>query len=185
MARLADTIATPARVIEADRALASALVARTNGSNDVDAWQAAVDGRRAVGRPYELARVLEHAALACLANRRRDEGASALVEAHSIAVELGAAPLRDRLEAIARRARIGLEGVETADDTADRLGLTRREREVLELLAAGRSNRQIGEQLYMAESTAGVHVSNVLGKLGVSRRHEAAAIAHRMGLGAG
>ena len=56
---------------------------------------------------------------------------------------------------------------------------------MLELLAAGRSNRQIGEQLYMAESTAGVHVSNVLGKLGVSRRHEAAAIAHRMGLGVG
>ena len=185
MARLADTIAMPARVIQADRALTTALVARTKGTNDVDAWQAAVDERRALGRPYEFARVLEHAALACLANRRRDEGAAALVEAHSIAVELGAAPLRDRLEAIARRARIGLEGVETADDTADRLGLTRREREVLELLAAGRSNRQIGEQLYMAESTAGVHVSNVLGKLGVSRRHEAAAIAHRMGLGAG
>ena len=76
----------------------------------------------------------------------------------------------------------GLEGVDTADDAAERLGLTRREREVLALVADGRSNRQIGEQLYMAESTAGVHVSNILGKLGVTRRSEAAAVAHRMGL---
>ena len=67
-------------------------------------------------------------------------------------------------------------------DTADRLGLTRREREVLRLLASGRSNRQIGEQLFMAESTAGVHVSNILTKLGVTRRSEAAVVAHRMGL---
>ena len=80
------------------------------------------------------------------------------------------------------RAGIGLEGVETADDAADRLGLTRREREVLVLLAAGRSNRQIGDQLFMAESTAGVHVSHILGKLGVARRSEAAALAHRLGL---
>ncbi|MBW3591775.1 MAG: LuxR C-terminal-related transcriptional regulator, partial [Actinobacteria bacterium] len=50
-----------------------------------------------------------------------------------------------------------------------------REREVLALLAEGRSNRQIGERLYMAESTAGVHVGNILTKLGVTRRAEAAA----------
>jgi DNA-binding NarL/FixJ family response regulator len=75
--------------------------------------------------------------------------------------------------------------VDTAEDTADRLGLTRREREVLRLLAGGRSNRQIGEQLFMAESTAGVHVGNILSKLGVSGRHAAAAMAHRMGLGIG
>ena len=60
--------------------------------------------------------------------------------------------------------------------------LTRREREVLALLVDGRSNKQIGEQLYMAESTAGVHVSNILAKLGVARRSEAMAMAHRLGL---
>ena len=53
---------------------------------------------------------------------------------------------------------------------------------MLALLAAGRSNRQIGEALYMAESTAGVHVGNILAKLGVNRRAEAAVIAHRIGL---
>ena len=185
MVRVSEITATLPRVIEADRALSFALVARVRGAHDVGAWETAVSERRSLGRPYELAMVLEQAARVQLAERRREDGAAALAEAHGIVVELGAIALRDRVEALARRARIGLEGVDTVEDTADRLGLTRREREVLELLAGGRSNRQIGEQLFMAESTAGVHVSNILGKLGVSRRHEAAAMAHRMGLGTG
>jgi DNA-binding NarL/FixJ family response regulator len=126
--------------------------------------------------------VLAEAAAAFLDALRRMEAEVAIIEAHAIAGALGAAPLRARLESLARRARIRLEGVESIDDAADRLGLTRREREVLALVADGRSNRQIGEQLYMAESTAGVHVSNILAKLGVTRRSEAAAVAHRMGL---
>ena len=60
--------------------------------------------------------------------------------------------------------------------------LTRRELEVLALLAEGRSNRQIAETLFISESTAGVHVSNILGKLGVTGRTEAAAVAFRAGL---
>ena len=63
----------------------------------------------------------------------------------------------------------------------DRYGLTPREREVLELLAEGRTNKQIAETLFISESTAGVHVSNILGKLGAANRVEAAAIAYRMG----
>ena len=106
--------------------------------------------------------------------RRRDDAAAALAEAHAIAVALEARPLREAIEAIARRARIGLDGVDSADDAADRIGLTPREREVLSLLAEGRTNRQIGDALFMAESTAGVHVSRILSKLGVRRRSEAA-----------
>jgi DNA-binding NarL/FixJ family response regulator len=157
-------------------------VRQARRQDDGGAWESAIEGRRALGRPYELGWVLHRAAIAHLAERRRDDGAAELVEAHAIAAELGAFPLRAATEALARRAGIGLEGVETADDAADRLGLTRREREVLALLAAGRSNRQIGDQLFMAESTAGVHVSHILGKLGVARRSEAAALAHRLGL---
>jgi DNA-binding NarL/FixJ family response regulator len=67
--------------------------------------------------------------------------------------------------------------------SADRLGLTPREAEVLGLVAAGRTNRQIGEQLYVSEKTASVHVSNILRKLGVTTRVEAAAVAQRLGLG--
>ena len=181
--RVFETAAEPARILSADRTLGIALMGRIVGRDDPDVWEAAVAERRPLGRPFELAGVLAQSANAHLAARRRDEGAAALAEAHAMAVELGAVPLRERLEALARRARIGLEGVPTAEDTADRLGLTRREREVLRLLASGRSNRQIGEQLFMAESTAGVHVSNILSKLGVTRRHEAAAVAQRMGIG--
>ncbi|HEY0717565.1 MAG TPA: response regulator transcription factor, partial [Streptosporangiaceae bacterium] len=57
--------------------------------------------------------------------------------------------------------------------------LTTREREVLRLIAAGRSNREIGAELFISAKTASVHVSNILGKLGVASRTEAAAIAHR------
>ena len=66
--------------------------------------------------------------------------------------------------------------------TAASHGLTPREVEVLELLVEGYSNRRIAAALYMSESTAGVHVSNILGKLGVSGRVEAAALAVRQGL---
>ena len=174
--------AHPVPPIGADLALADALASRARGEADVAAWDAAVEGRRGLGRPFELARALADLAAVSFRARRRDEGAAALAEAHVITVELGARPLREAIESLARRARIGLEGVDTAEDAADRLGLTPREREVLALLADGRSNRQIGDKLFMAESTAGVHVSNILGKLGVTRRSEAAAVAHRLGL---
>jgi DNA-binding NarL/FixJ family response regulator len=61
-------------------------------------------------------------------------------------------------------------------------GLTPREREVLDALAAGRTNRQIADALFISESTAGVHVSNILGKLGVATRTEAARLAIDQGL---
>lgn len=64
----------------------------------------------------------------------------------------------------------------------DGLGLTRREREVLPLIAAGLTNKRIAEVLFIRENTAGVHVSNILGKLGVATRTEAAAVAARLGL---
>ena len=65
---------------------------------------------------------------------------------------------------------------------ATRLGLTTREAEVLALVAAGRTNREIGAELYVSDKTASVHVSNILRKLGVSSRVEAAAIAQRVGM---
>lgn len=53
---------------------------------------------------------------------------------------------------------------------------------VAALVAEGATNRRIAERLFISESTAGVHVSNILGKLGVSTRTEAAAVATRLGL---
>jgi DNA-binding NarL/FixJ family response regulator len=64
----------------------------------------------------------------------------------------------------------------------DNLTLTAREREVLALVADGYTNRRIADTLFISESTAGVHVSNILGKLGVATRTEAATMATRLGL---
>jgi DNA-binding CsgD family transcriptional regulator len=69
-----------------------------------------------------------------------------------------------------------------APSVARSLGLTQREAEVLALLAAGRTNQQIGQDLFITPKTASVHVSRILAKLGVAGRGEAAAVAHRLGL---
>ncbi|MEU9115494.1 LuxR C-terminal-related transcriptional regulator, partial [Streptomyces sp. NPDC048483] len=106
-----------------------------------------------------------------------------LRQAEAVARDLGAAPLEAEIVALARRARIPLR---QADDKAApapgaALGLTEREREVLRLVAAGRSNRKIAEELFISPKTVSVHVSNILAKLGASGRGEAAMIAHRLG----
>jgi DNA-binding NarL/FixJ family response regulator len=67
-------------------------------------------------------------------------------------------------------------------ENADPFGLTPRERQVLALVAQGATNRQIGAELFMAEKTASVHVSRILGKLGVQTRTQAAAVALRQQL---
>ncbi|NED20955.1 response regulator transcription factor, partial [Streptomyces sp. SID9913] len=80
------------------------------------------------------------------------------------------------LHSVPRRQTAGPAG------PADALGLTGRERDVLRLVAAGHTNRRIAEELFISPKTASVHVSNILAKLGVSGRGEAAAVAHRLGL---
>ena len=95
----------------------------------------------------------------------------------------GAEPLRQKVEGLARRAKIVL--TKTPPDAGRRearFGLTEREVEVLRLVAAGKTNREIGAELFISDKTASVHVSNVLAKLGANRRSEAAALAARLGL---
>ena len=104
---------------------------------------------------------------------------------------MGAIPLVEEIRALARAARLEPEArhpVSTPDvpvaatGPLHEFGLTAREREVLMLIAAGRSNGQIADELVISRKTASVHVSNILAKLGVSGRGEAAAVAHRRGL---
>ncbi|WP_461028111.1 helix-turn-helix domain-containing protein, partial [Streptomyces sparsus] len=83
------------------------------------------------------------------------------------------------------RGGVSLTAVPRARPEADRpaeFGLTRREQEVLRLVAAGRSNPQIAGELFISPKTASVHVSRILAKLGVAGRGEAAALAHRLRL---
>jgi DNA-binding NarL/FixJ family response regulator len=94
--------------------------------------------------------------------------------------------LQGRLELLAQRARLYLvepsESVraEALSLLASELGITAREAEVLELVARGYTNREIAESLYVSPKTASVHVTNILRKLGVSSRREAAAVAQRV-----
>jgi DNA-binding CsgD family transcriptional regulator/tetratricopeptide (TPR) repeat protein len=76
----------------------------------------------------------------------------------------------------------GVAGVPDGPARRDTFGLSGREREVLALIAQGRTNREIGERLFISQKTVGVHVGNILAKLGVSGRVEAAAVAIRLGL---
>ncbi|MBO2460563.1 ATP-binding protein [Actinomadura violacea] len=148
-------------------------------------WDEAVAAWRALGRPYPLAQALMRAAEA--PGAPPGEAAGRCREAAAIAARLGAKPLLKAVEQLAARARLSLrepepEPVPRLPDPARRLGLTRREAEVLRLVAEGRSNRQIAEELFISARTAGVHVSNILAKLRVASRTEAAALAHRLRL---
>jgi DNA-binding NarL/FixJ family response regulator len=135
------------------------------------------------GFVYESARARWRLAEALAEAGRREDAQREWGKAAEVASRLGAAPLRAALDDLGRRARLG-HGAD-ADVAAGRgrlAGLTSREREVLGLILAGRSNREIGAALFIAPKTASVHVSNILAKLGAASRTEAAAIAHDEGL---
>ena len=87
--------------------------------------------------------------------------------------------MAEQIRTVARRHRLRLDGVGSGDGAH---GLTAREREVLVLVADGRTNEQIAVELFMSPKTASVHVSRIISKLGVANRTEAAAYAHRQGL---
>jgi DNA-binding CsgD family transcriptional regulator/tetratricopeptide (TPR) repeat protein len=152
---------------------------RLEGRSDPDRWAAAAEAF-GYGYVYEEARARWRLAEALLLDGRHDQAQAAAAAAHATAVGLGAEPLRAEVEALARRGRLGLGPAAPPSEGA--AGLTPRELEVLRLVAAGRSNGQIAEALFISRKTASVHVSNILGKLGVHSRTEAAAAAHRLGL---
>ncbi|SFG29433.1 helix-turn-helix transcriptional regulator [Streptomyces mirabilis] len=150
---------------------------RAHSGPEVAAWEQAVAAFD-YGDPYELARCERRLAEALLVAGRREEAAERARAARDTAVRLGAVPLREELDALIRRSRLA-----DSPSAADRVpALTARESDVLRLLARGRTNRQIGEELFITGKTASVHVSNILAKLGASGRTEAVAIAYREGL---
>jgi len=144
------------------------------------AWDEAAAGWAAVGEPYPRAQALWHAAAAALADGDRDGAAERLRSAAGLASSLGAVLLAEQIALLGRRGRIVLDGV--PDRGPADSGLTGRELEVLRLVAAGRSNREIANELFISPKTASVHVSNILGKLGAASRGEAAARAYALGL---
>ncbi|MEW1776316.1 AAA family ATPase [Streptomyces sp. NPDC086777] len=150
-------------------ARAEAEWARAVSGPEVAAWERAV-AAFGYGDVYEAARVRLRYAEALAADGRRAQAAEQARAARETAVALGAGPLLARSDALLGRSA-----------PADTLPspLTAREQDVLRLLALGRSNRQIGEELFITGKTASVHVSNILAKLGAASRTEAVAIAYR------
>jgi len=171
---------------------------RALGDTDPEPWLQLVAAWDAVPDPVEGV----YARLRAAEARLRSEGVKAdvgtlLRDAHRIANGLGARPMREQLERLASRARIDLAEPAVRDRheaeprrpsapapvrRRDGPNLSAREIEVLTLVAAGRSNGEIAEQLFITRKTASTHVTHILDKLGVSNRVEAAMVASRMGL---
>ena len=183
---------------------AGSLAPRPNGAgrrgeNTPEQWQAVVKEFEP-GFVYESARSRWRLAEALVEAGRRDEAEQEYQAAVTAADRLGAVPLQAALAGLARRARLNRpagpagtgpggpggshpDGQPAGPRRGPLAGLTGRELEVLRLLAAGHSNKEIGAELFIATKTASVHVSNILAKLGAASRTEAAAIAHGEGLG--
>jgi DNA-binding CsgD family transcriptional regulator len=160
-------------------ARAEAEASRLAGASDPALWRAAIEDF-GYGAVYEQAVCRWRLAEALLRVDERDAAASELNAAEEVAVRLGALPLREAVRKLARRARLAV-----GDGPAPRAALdpfTPRERSVLRLVALGRTNRQVGEELYISEKTVSVHLSRVMAKLGANRRTEAVALAYDRGL---
>ncbi|MFD5715019.1 AAA family ATPase [Streptomyces pharetrae] len=185
----AKRLATNAPVWLAHDQWVRAELGRAEDTAGPDTWSEVVTAFEPLERPYDLARVRHRLAQALLAaggEEERERAAELLRLAQAVAGRLGARPLAEAVTHLAQRARLSLTRTPrqalAPADPAEALGLTSRERDVLRLVSAGRTNRQIAEELFISPKTASVHVSNILGKLGVSGRGEAAAVAHRLGL---
>jgi DNA-binding CsgD family transcriptional regulator len=121
--------------------------------------------------PYEAARARVLIGLACHELGDDDTATMELDLARRAFTQLGAVPDLARIDAL-----------RASGEPPDAAGLTGREVEVLELIAAGNTNRQVGEALFISEKTVARHVSNIFTKLGVSSRAAATAYAYTHGL---
>jgi DNA-binding NarL/FixJ family response regulator len=177
-------------------------VARIEGRDEPGLWAAAAT--QFPERSVEAQTARYRQAEAMLAARvPREQVREVMLVGHAGAVWSGARPLVEQFEALARRARIDLHPSPAGADSAPsgdgqpeplegqpspghlalrKRGLSDREIEVLTLVAAGFSNPQIAERLFISVKTASVHVSHILDKLGVTSRTEAATVGVRLGL---
>jgi DNA-binding CsgD family transcriptional regulator len=163
--------------------------ARVAGPGDPGAWDGAAKAWQDLSCPHRAGYAWWRQAQAQLDAGQPAAAAAGSLRAAAAAAD-GHAPLLTQIRTLAERARIPLQAAAGATEPAappsaqalTRYGLTDRELAVLRLLAAGRTNPQIGAELYISASTASVHVSNILRKLGVPGRVQAAALAERAGL---
>jgi DNA-binding CsgD family transcriptional regulator/tetratricopeptide (TPR) repeat protein len=173
--------------IPAARATWDAERSRVAGASDPTAWSVAAEEWQALGYRHRAGYCWWRHAEAQLA-AGQPPGVAAVAVRTAAAAADGHEPLLAEIRALARRARISLDTPPTTTPQATvphisaSYGLTERELAVLQLLTYGRSNAEIGAELFISPRTAGVHVTNILRKLGVTNRVQAAAFAERAGL---
>jgi DNA-binding CsgD family transcriptional regulator/tetratricopeptide (TPR) repeat protein len=178
----------PAAELRSLGATGEAELSRIRGPAAPDRWAEAVAAWDRTGFPHPGAYCRWRQGEAVLAaGGSRDEAAALFAAAGAAAVGLGARPLAAAIEQSARRARLPAPTATATSEAATErsdgtFGITSREREVLELLARGWTNKQIAEALFISEKTARVHVSHLLTKLAVPTRGAAVDVAHRHGL---
>lgn len=168
--RIADELGAPYLLALAAEAAGAVLLAEREPHQALPHLRAAHGSWRELDAPYQAARVREMIGRAC---RALDDHSSAALEfdAAQVAYEgLGAAPDLERLNRL------------TAGTSPGAAGVTGRELQVLTLVAAGRSNRAIANDLIISEKTVARHISNIFAKLGLSSRAEATAYAYQHGL---
>jgi DNA-binding CsgD family transcriptional regulator len=136
----------------------------TNSAQLLSEWTAVRDHWRALGHPYQEAYVDLRLAESQLGVGQRQEAEAALRRSASITENLGARPLAALVADVAQRG--GLDSTRSSAED----GLTVREREILDWVARGASNRDIAEALFISPKTVSVHVSALLRKFGVSGR---------------
>ncbi len=183
----ADQASVDTPTAAASRQMFLAECGRATGEPGYAAWDRTAEMYGEFHQPYEQAYALFRAGEAALAAGDRETAQCRLAAARVKSAALRAV-LTAEIDGLAQRGRLSIVGQAQPAPTDPRAayrsatGLTEREMEVLSLLAAGRTNRQIGEALFISPKTASVHVSNILAKLGVDSRTAAAALAHQMRL---
>jgi len=169
-------LAEPAAFVAMARAEAEEL----GGGPEPGAWHLATAAWDHCGDRYWAA-VCRLRSADALLRARGDRGVAARLAAEALATarSLGAAPLAAELEVLIRRGRLAAGSL--PDEPLRQFGLTDREAEILDLVVEGRTNRQIGDVLFISAKTVSVHVTNLLRKLGVASRAEAAEMRRRLG----
>jgi len=167
LTEIANEFGTSALDAAAANAQAAVALAEGNPRAALIAARRAWNLWRELGAPYEAARMRLMVAVACRAMGDDDTAAMEFDTARRAFHELGATPDLGRLAALIPKTT-----------PAELSGLTGRELEVLRLIATGKANKVIADELFLSERTVGRHVSNIFAKLGVASRAAATAYAY-------